>query len=245
MNMQAYIDEVKLRLTGNLLEIELDDATIAKVINSALREMQRYVCSVGIITIPFSRCIDLSKQTNPNGVPIKVSSVTNIYRANSFSAGDSAQGVSFVDPMYGSLWQLISPAGNMYNYQNYVYDYAAWNSMMQIRNTSSTDLSFYFDKKDNKLYINVMSSNPSAITIEYIPRYDSVDDVVSDYWIDFLVRLAVALTKVTLGRIRSRYTQTNSLLTQDGQILLEEGNSELTQLREYLATNNQLIYPID
>lgn len=245
MNMQAYIDEVKLRLTGNLLEIELDDATIAKVVNSALREMQRYVCSVGIITIPFSRCIDLSKQKNPNGVPIKVSAVTNIFRANSFSASDSTQGVSFVDPMYGSLWQMISPAGNMYNYQNYVYDYAAWNTMIQIRNTSSTDLSYYFDKSNNKLYINVMSSDPAYVTIEYIPRFDSVEDVVSDYWIDFLVRLSVALTKVTLGRIRSRYTQNNALYSQDGQILLEEGNSELAQLREYLSNNNQLLYPVD
>ena len=245
MNMQAYIDEVKLRLTGNLLEIELDDTTIAKTVNSALRELQRYVCSVNMITIPFSRCIDLSNQTNPNGTPIKVSTITNIYRANSFSADNSTQGVSFVDPMYGSLWQMVSPAGNMYNYQNYVYDYATWNTMIQIRNTSSTDLSYYFDKANNKLYINVMSSDPSYITIEYIPRFDTVEDVVSDYWIDFLVRLSVALIKVTLGRIRSRYIQNNSLYSQDGQILLEEGNAELTQLREYLSTNAQLLYPID
>jgi hypothetical protein len=121
----------------------------------------------------------------------------------------------------------------------------AWNTLLQTRNTISTDLAFYFDKKTSKLYINVGGNMPSSITVEYIPRFDTVDDVVSDYWIDFLVRLAVALTKVTVGRIRSRYTQTNALWTQDGERLLEEGNAELAELRTYLSTNNQLLYPID
>ena len=58
MDIAAYRDEIKLKLTGNLLEIELDDATIDKVINSALRELQRYICSVEVMTIPFSPCID-------------------------------------------------------------------------------------------------------------------------------------------------------------------------------------------
>lgn len=68
---------------------------------------------------------------------------------------------------------------------------------------------------------------------------------VFDYWIDKIVQLATALTKVTLGRIRSRYTQSNALWTQDGETLLQEGNEELNTLREELRTNHQLVYPID
>ena len=245
MDIAAYRDEIKLRLTGNLLELELDDATIDKVINSALREIQRYICSVNVITIPYSPCIDLSNPASTNNIPIKVSAVTNIYRASSYNTNSYIDGVSMADPMYGSYWQMLSPTGSLYGYQDYAYNLMSWNTLLQIRNTNSTDLAFYFDKPTSKLYINAATNMPSNITVEFIPRFDTVDDIVSDYWIDFLVRLAVALTKVTLGRIRSRYTQTNALWTQDGERLLEEGNAELTELRTYLSTNNQLLYPID
>ena len=84
---------------------------------------------------------------------------------------------------------------------------------MQIRNTLSTDLAFRFDRNSNLLYINTSSGTPTYITIEYIPRYDSVEEIESDFWIDVLLKLSLALTKITLGRIRTRYTQSNALWT--------------------------------
>lgn len=80
-----------------------------------------------------------------------------------------------------------------------------------MHNTMSTDLIFRFDRHTKYLYINVGTNTPDYITIEYVPRYDDVDEIASDYWIDKLVQLSVALAKVTLGRIRSRYTQSNAL----------------------------------
>ena len=35
MKKEAFRDEIKLRLTGNLLELEIDDATIDKLIDAA------------------------------------------------------------------------------------------------------------------------------------------------------------------------------------------------------------------
>ena len=60
-----------------------------------------------------------------------------------------------------------------------------------------------------------------------------------------LMRLSIALTKVTLGRIRTRYTQANALWTQDGDTILAEGRDELNSLREMLLANSELTYPID
>jgi hypothetical protein len=57
--------------------------------------------------------------------------------------------------------------------------------------------------------------------------------------------MCVALTKVTLGRIRTRFSQSNALWAQDGEKLLEEGNTELKELREVLRTNANLAYSID
>lgn len=244
MDRQAYIDEIKFRLTGNLLETELDTKAFDTIINVSLREIQRYISSTKILTIPFSRCIDLSSVKDETDNNIKINSVVRIFRADGY-VGDSASSTGMVDPMYASQWQLLGGTSNMRNFQDYMYNYGSWNTLMQIRNTTSTDLAYRYDKSSNKLYINVASNLPSRITIEYVPRYDDVSEIVSDYWIDMLVRLCVANAKVIVGRIRSRYSQSNALWAQDGDTLLNEGNSELAELREHLVTNSQLVYGID
>lgn len=207
--------------------------------------MQRYLSSTSLITVPFSRCIDINSIQDPEGNPIKISSISRVYRSQGFVAGSQEQNPSAaMDPMYVSQWQLLSGTGNLYNFQNYVYDYSAWNTLLQMRNTTSTDLAFRYDKASNKLYINIASNNPITITIEYVPRYDSVEEVVSDYWIDILMKLALAITKITVGRIRSRYVQSNALWQNDVNIL-QEGLDEYRSLQEYLQANLQLVYPID
>ena len=42
MTTQEVIEEIKLELTGTLLEMEIDDNTIALVVKKALRELERY-----------------------------------------------------------------------------------------------------------------------------------------------------------------------------------------------------------
>lgn len=239
MDRQSFKDEIMFKLTGGVLDLEINEETLDKLIDYAFREMQRYIDTTKIVTIPFTKCIDL------NGCG--VNSVVRVYRTESYTGNDSIFSASggMVDPLYASQWQLLSGTGNLYNFQDYVYNYAAWNTLLQIRNTTSTDLAFRYDKSANKLYINVATNLPTMITIEFIPQYKDVTEVVSDYWIDMIVRMSVALAKITLGRIRTRYTQTNALWAQDGEKLLEEGNAELADLREKLQANTQLCYPID
>lgn len=244
MDRQAYIDEIKFRLTGNVLESELDENAFNTIINVSLREIQRYIRSVRIITIPFSRCIDMSEVKDAAGKPIKVSSVSRIYRATGYTdLGDGSSGMT--DPMYASQWQLLGGTSSMRNFQDYMYNYGAWNTLLQIRNTTSTDLAFLYDKDSNKLYINIASNLPSNITVAYIPRYDDVTEITSDYWIDMFVQLAVANAKVVVGRIRSKYSQSNALWGLDGESILNEGTNELTNIREHLKANTQLVYGID
>lgn len=244
MDRQAYIDEIKFRLTGNLLETELDTKAFDTIINVSLREIQRYISSTKILTIPFSKCIDMSKIKDEEDREVKINSISRIYRADGY-VGDTSSSTGMVDPMYAAQWQLLGGTSNMRNFQDYMYNYGAWNTLLQIRNTTSTDLAYRYDKSSNKLYINVASNLPARITIEYVPRYDDVSEIVSDYWIDMLVRLCVANAKVIVGRIRSRYSQSNALWAQDGETLLNEGTSELSEIRDHLVTNTQLVYGID
>lgn len=242
MTIEEFRDEIKLKLTGYLIEMELDDPALDKILKAALREVQRYICETNFITIPYKKCIDLSNKENTNNVQIKVNSVSRVYRTEGYVNNGSS---TTMDPMQVAQWQMLSGTGNMYNFQDYVYNYLSWNSLLQIRNTTSTDLAFVFDKASNNLYINTSSDIPTYITVEYVPDYSTVEDVASDFWIDVIMQMAIALTKITLGRIRSRYTQSNALWTQDGETILAEGNAEYQALQEYLRQNTQLVYGID
>lgn len=241
MDRQAYIDEIRFKLTGGILELELDDKSLNQLLDSSFREIQRYIDLTSFVTVPYSACIDMNKINNGH-----INAVAKVYRADGYiSSNDQIENPLEVDPMYAQQWQLISGVGNLNNFSDYAYNYAAWNTLLQIRNTTSTDMAFIFDRSKNKLYINTSSGLPDTITIEYVPRFDDVSEIYSDFWIDVIIRMAVALGKVTLGRIRTRYTQSNALWQQDGQTMLDEGNSELSSLREELKASTQLCYPID
>ena len=64
-SLEDVRDEIKLKLTGDLLEFELEDSTLDKVIQSAIRELQRYITTTRLLTIPFKNCIDFILWTFP------------------------------------------------------------------------------------------------------------------------------------------------------------------------------------
>lgn len=244
MHIDDFRDEIKLKLTGDILESELDDDTLNKIIKSALRELQRYINHTRLITIPYKECIDLSNSEDTNNEQLDVSSVVMVYRTEDLAGTTTGDG-STSDPMQVAQWQLLSGMGNIMYFQDAVYNYGAWTTLQQLRNTTSTDLAFRFDKDSSKLYINVSNGTPGHITIEYIPVIHDVEEIKSDYWVDVLMRLSIALTKVTVGRIRTRYTQSNALWQGDGDTILAEGKEELNNLREMLLQNSEMCYPVD
>lgn len=238
MDMQAIKDEIVLKLTGDVLDLELSDASLVKIINSSLREMQRYIDTFTLVTVPFEKCIDMK--------PYKANAVVKVYRSEAILGDTTAGDDSYtVDPLYASQWQLLSTIGNLNNMTDFTYRLASWSSIQQIRNTMSTDLAHIYDKSGEKLYINISQNIPKEVTIMYIPRYDDVSQITSDFWIDVLIRMSVATAKVTVGRVRTKFKQSNALWTMDGDTLLQEGNAELAALREELKASTQLCYPYD
>jgi hypothetical protein len=238
MKLDDVLNEIKIELTGYVLEMEITDETLVSIVNKALRELTRYWDESHLLTIPYASCIDLDGEFFNE----KVSSIVKVYRTE--GVGDSG-GLSVMnDPVHMAQFAIFSNGGTMYNLNDYVMNYASWMTMYKIKNTMSTDISFREDRHNKKLYINNYNA-PKMITIEYIPKLTSVEDIQSDYWIDILIKYCVALTKVVLGRIRTRFTQSNALWTQDGDKILEEGNTELKELREILRVNSNMNFLID
>lgn len=249
MRLADYVNEIKLELTGGVLELEITDDVIASLVNKAFREIQRYIDIPKLVTVPFAPCIDLGPWVDDKGVQhegFKCSSIVRVYRTVGYNGNNEVTNNQNInDPMYMQQWMIYSNGGSMYNLDNYVMNFAAYNTMLQMRNTISTDMSWKEDKEGKKLYINSAYDVPKMVTIEYIPIYQSVEEVEDDYWTDQIAKLSMALVKITLGRIRSFSTQTNALWTLDGDTLLAEGNAEAQAIRQSLVDNMNFMYPID
>ena len=244
MDMDALRNELRLRLTGGIIDLELQDSALDGCIVSALRQMQRYYDSTIFITIPYKPCLDLKS------LPIPVSSVARVFRTEGYMGnnveGNNSMDISnSYDPMYLASWQMMSGTGQgMSTLSNWVSSLGAYNTALQIRNTLSTDLVFRYDRYNNQLYINCSYDSPGNITIEYVPILQSIENVVSDFWIDIAVRLSLAICKQVIGRIRKKFTQANALWSLDTDILTE-GLEEEKELQELMRKASQLSYPID
>lgn len=177
MDIQAYKDEIITRLTGGVLKLDIPDSALDGCINAAFRQVQRYIDSTTLKTIPYKECMDLTG--------MGVSSVSRVFRTEGYMASDNSQG-SQADPMYMASWQIMSGgvANGMNQVSEWAQNYAAYNTMMQMRSTMATDLIFRFDKHTNHLYVSCPFDKPGYITIEYVPEYQSVDQIVSNFWID-------------------------------------------------------------
>jgi hypothetical protein len=249
MRLADYINEIKLELTGQVLDLEITDETIASLINKAFREIQRYIDIPKLVTVPFASCIDLGPWVDEEGKEhegFRCSSIVKVYRTEGYTGNSKVDGTSLVnDPMYMQQWMIYSNGGSMYNLDNYVMNFLSYNTMLQMRNTISTDMSWKEDKEGKKLYINCAYDSPKFVTIEYIPVYQSVEEVEDDYWTDQIAKLSLALVKITLGRIRTYSKQSNAIWTLDGDTLLQEGTAEAENIRNHLIDNMNFMYPID
>ena len=74
--MNLIRDEVKVKLTGGVLDLEINDETLDKVINSAFREVQRYINTTKIIKVEYKPCLDMTEE--------KISTVVDVYRTQGY-----------------------------------------------------------------------------------------------------------------------------------------------------------------
>lgn len=243
MQMYYYIDFLKLMLTGDILQSEISDDTYIRAVNAALQELNRYYNVSQLINIGYSTsCIDLAKIEEEHN--IKINFVANIYRTEAIGSSNNSDGglVTSTDPTYASYW---TQCGSYYLSSYKMYDYLSYNLANRLQNTTSTDLSFTEDQINRKLYVNFSQGDAANLTLDVVPVLENVEQINGNYWIDILRRMSLAYLKIILGRVRTRYTQSNALWTQDGEKLLQEGAEALNALRERLQMKADFTYPVD
>ncbi len=235
MTMEEYIDQVSFEL-GEPLVRQADPEQVSRAIMISFRELKRYMKTPVQKTVPFNTRIDLAK------VGINTKKVLSVIPAqprigltlSSIDSGNVFQVAASVNTT-GMIGQTSS-----INLGPIMSEMA----MAQVRNTLSTDFQWQPDMLNNIIYCTHRDPRPSHVTIEYVPELTDVSEIVSHSWEDYLVQLSVARMKVHLGRARSKY-KVDSNVSMDGEILLQEGNQELKDLREKLGTKKTRVVVVN
>lgn len=217
--MKKIVTYIESQLGTQVLELELRPEDIRLIVDQAFEELVHYMTDTYTVTVPYANCIDLKKYN--------VDSVESVLRAQ-----DSIlTGIPFAMP----AMDLYNITG-MYNIDQYT------NAMLIKRNlnTLATDMAFHWDKPNRKLYVYANPNQPALVTINFKPEYYSVEDIREQHWDTQLRKLALGMTKIILGRIRSKYTSNSAKFQLDGPTLLSEGNSEVQAVRQYLDDNKDI-----
>lgn len=224
MTMQKYVDYILDMLGGDFVEIEIKES-IPKIVNHSLEELKEYLTLNKFVTVPYMKKIDLSKYN--------VKSVIQVYRTQ---PSDSISGTA------GSTDAFLLAVGMV---NGIPYDLTTLEQLLQIRkmkNTIATDLDWRWS--DPFLFINQNPYQSTSVTIEYTPEVKSIEEITDDYWIGKLKKLALANSKIVLGRVRGKHTLSNALYVNDAQIMLAEGTRERDELLKFIQENSDMILPI-
>lgn len=232
-DLKSIIEQIRLQLgvTDEMnIGLELNEKDLTTVVQSSLRELTTFMDTPKIQIVLYEDAIDIKKY--------KIANVVNVLRAT--PPAGALQGVS-LDPFYlsSSGVGITQPGGIQTHGILQTQIQYAIRSMAQ--NTIQQDLDFIVDKYNQKLYVTYSGIRPNQITIIFKPVIESVEDLPSDYWVTYLIRLAVAHSKVIIGRIRSKYTVQSSPFSL-GTDILGEGITELGQIREELRNLRGGVY---
>ncbi|MBP3678334.1 MAG: hypothetical protein J6I97_08330 [Agathobacter sp.] len=233
MNMVEIVDQISFML-GIPANTNIEGLSIEKAVLIAFRELKRYMKTPVDKTVPFSTRIQLKK------VGIETNKVLYVQAAyprigltmSSIDSGNVFQVAAAVNT-YSAIGQTSS-----LNIDPIITEMA----MAQVRNTLGTDFQWKHDPANDVIYCAHRDPRPSQVTIRYVPDYKDVSEIVSETWIDYLVRMSEANMKKALGRSRSKYTVEGSNVSLDGDVLLQEANAELEAIRAELeGRKNKLV----
>lgn len=232
MTMAEIVEQVGFML-GLPANKNVEDLQIERAVQIAFRELKRYMKTPVDKTVPFSTRIDL------DAVGIKTVKVLYV------QAAYPRIGLTMSSIDSGNVFQVAASA-NIYsgigNTTSINIDpIMSEMAMAQVRNTLSTDFQWKYDINNNCVYCAHRDPRPACVTIRYVPDYQDVSEIKSQTWIDYLIRMSEANMKKALGRSRSKYTVEGSNVSLDGDVLLQEANTELEKIREELESKKRKI----
>lgn len=236
MNMKSVIKEIRMKLGGEGIvysDLELSRTQLTQIAEFSLRELTSCIDTPADVTVPFEDIIDIS--------PYKIDSIMWIVRAQPKIG--AIQGGGVTDPFYASS-VTTKPGYNLAqsNYSDVLRTQLNYLITSMAQNTVQSDLAWQTNYYNKTLRVTYSGMRPTELTIFYRPIIENVEDLPSNYWYNYLIRLAVAHAKVIIGEIRGKYTinsgapiTVNTAIREEGKAELEKVMSELSELARGLA----------
>lgn len=233
MTMAEIVDQISFML-GIPANENVEELQIEKAVLIAFRELKRYIKTPIDKTVPYQPRIDLPAV----GIhTVKVLYVFAAYPRIGLTMSSIDSGNVFQIAAAANVYSAIGQTSSL-NIDPIMTEMA----MAQVRNTISTDFQWKYDIDNQVVYCAHRDPMPTQVTIRYVPDYHDVSEIKSQTWIDYLIRLSEAYMKKALGRSRSKYKIEGSNVSLDGEILLQEANTEIDKIREELeAKKNKLV----
>lgn len=233
MTIEEVVQQVSFML-GIPANENTEDLQVEQAVLIAFRELKRYMKTPVDKTVPYSTRLDL--------VALGIDTVNVLY----VQAAKPRIGLTLSSIDSGNVFQ-VAAAVNTYNS---IGQTSSLNidpimseiAMAQVRNTLGTDFQWHYDPNNQVIYCAHRDPRPSQVTVRYVPNFKDVSEIKSPIWVDYLVRLSEAYMKLALGRSRSKYTVEGSNVSLDGDVLLQEANSNLETIRAELEDKrNKLV----
>lgn len=225
MTMEEIVEQVSFML-GVPANDNVEDLQIEKAVKIAFDEIKGSIKTPVEKTVPFATRIDLVA----NGIDAKkVLNVQAAYPRIGLTMGTIDSGNVFQVAAAVNVYSAIGNTSSI-NIDPIMTELA----MAQVRNTISTDFQWRYDVKNKVIYCTHRDPRPTVVTVKYVPVLHDVSEITEDTWTNYLIRMSTANMKLALGRSRSKYKISGSNVELDGEILLQEGNSELEKIREEL-----------
>ena len=211
-NVRSYIETM---LGKSKVSIELTDDDFNQIINQALEKLRPYYSGVRYI------------QVDGTNSPIDVSSHNIIEVVAIYDIGNDGipqlQSQMFLNPgvfVYNTNFRD--------NYISYL-TYSKLASAYQNINISS----WKFDHVHQLLYL----TKNKPMVLKALVELRAVTDIEEKcQWVAWFKDHCLALAKIAVGRMRSKYTLSNAQYQLDGNIILQEGISEKQRLEEEMWT---------
>ena len=233
MKMQEYVNKISFSL-GMPANENIEGVSIPEAVNLAFMEIKEYMETPVNKTVPYQTRIDLKKV---GIVTTKIIYVQPAYPRIGLTLGTIDSGNVFQVAASVNIYNGIGNTSTL-NINPIVTEMA----MAQVRNTLSTDFQWSYDQFNQVVYCAHKDPRPTVVTIKYVPDLQDVSEIVDNTYINYVYRLALAHTKVALGRSRSKYTVEGSNVSLDGEQILSEGNTELETIRNELdQKQNKLV----
>lgn len=217
MKESLLIQRVKETFGYPIVEVYTPDSTIEGFIDMGFDLLSSKVFKQTILTLPCEEIQVLNKEEIPLIVDV-VPYVPSAAKRNPYIRDDFS----------------IAEAQQYFNVQSQgiLYPILATMTYNQLKNTFNGKFSWHYDRHTGTLYASHIPINASmlAVTAKTLYKKDDLPKELKTWLLNYVI----AKTKITEGRIRSKYTEGSIGAVSDGDTLVGEGTAELAQREEEL-----------